>query len=507
MVLLDVIEPIFGEWQTIVVAAVILFVVYYFWISPYQALKACYHTGPTPLPFIGHLHDLIRHKGKFHLQLDEYYKKYGNVFVMSMFTSKPCFVISDPEMIKDIFVKEFESFCDRPNVVKQPEPLASMLTIAEKDKWKRIRNTLTPAFSALKMKQMIPLMNTCCDNLIKKLSGVADKEQSVNISKYQQSLTMDVIVSAAFGFEVDSQSNPDEPILSAVRQATQQGGFRRILLTIISIFPFGMKIMELLPSLWMANLKPLLNISEEIVQLKRGGQGNSPRKDMLDLMLAAADDTTVPESKKLSDNEIIAQSMVFLFAGHETTSTVLSFACYHLAVSPEIQEKLQQEIDSVWSDDSQMLSYETIHQLPYLDMVISETLRLYPPGFLIIRNCTKDCILKGVKIPKDIAVMIPVYSIHRDPSIYADPDKFDPERFAKEESRNPYSFMPFGNGPHNCIGLRFAMIEMKLVLARILKKYRFEVAPDTKQPPEVIVKSTLTCLDIHLRVTSRAKTA
>lgn len=97
-------------------------------------------------------------------------------------------------------------------------------------------------------------------------------------------------------------------------------------------------------------------------------------------MLAAADDTTVPESKKLSDNEIIAQSMVFLFAGHETTSTVLSFACYHLADSPEVQEKLQQEIDSVWSDDSQMLSYEAIHQLPYLDMVISETLRLYPPG-------------------------------------------------------------------------------------------------------------------------------
>ena len=89
---------------------------------------------------------------------------------------------------------------------------------------------------------------------------------------------MDVIVSAAFGFEVDSQSNPDEPILSAVRQATQQGGFRRILLTIISIFPFGLKIMELVPSLWMANLKPLLNMSEEIIQLKRGGEGNSPRK-------------------------------------------------------------------------------------------------------------------------------------------------------------------------------------------------------------------------------------
>ena len=89
---------------------------------------------------------------------------------------------------------------------------------------------------------------------------------------------MDVIVSAAFGFEVNSQSNPDEPILSAVRQATKQGGFRQILLTIISIFPVGRKLMELVPSLWMANLKPLLNISEEIIQLKRGGQGSSRRK-------------------------------------------------------------------------------------------------------------------------------------------------------------------------------------------------------------------------------------
>ena len=119
----------------------------------------------------------------------------------------------------------------------------------------------------------------CCSGCVREFYCKANKFTSHFCSRrYQQSLTMDVIVSAAFGFEVDSQSNPDEPILRAVRQATQQGGFRRILLTIISILPFGLKLMELVPSLWMANLKPLLNISEEIVQLKRGGQGNSPRK-------------------------------------------------------------------------------------------------------------------------------------------------------------------------------------------------------------------------------------
>lgn len=101
---------------------------------------------------------------------------------------------------------------------------------------------------------------------------------------------------------------------------------------------------------------------------------------MLDLMLAASDDPSVPESKKLSDTEVLAQSFVFLAAGYETSSTTLSFVCHHLATSPEIQEKLQQEIDHAWPDENQMLSYETVHELPYLDMVISEALRMYPPG-------------------------------------------------------------------------------------------------------------------------------
>ena len=99
-------------------------------------------------------------------------------------------------------------------------------------------------------------------------------------------------------------------------------------------------------------------------------------------MLAASDDPSVPESKKLTDMEVIAQSIVFLAAGFETSSTTLSFVCHHLATSPAIQDKLQQEIDDMWPDESQALSYEIVQQLPYLDMVISEALRLYPPGKL-----------------------------------------------------------------------------------------------------------------------------
>lgn len=126
-------------------------------------------------------------------------------------------------------------------------------------------------------------------------------------------------------------------------------------------------------------------------------------------------------------------------------------------------------------------------------------------GFIISRSCTKACVIKDIKIPKDSPIIIPVYSIHRDPSIYPDPEKFDPERFspAAKQSRNPYTYMPFGHGPHNCIGMRFAQMEMKLVLARILKKYRLEVGPDTKIPPDVKIKALLGCSEINLRVVSR----
>ena len=103
-------------------------------------------------------------------------------------------------------------------------------------------------------------------------------------------------------------------------------------------------------------------------------------KDFLDLMLKAASDESLSESKRMSEAEVLAQSMVFLLAGYETSSNTLGLVCYHLATDPDVQEKLQKEIDSVWDDESQMPSYETVNELPYLDMAICETLRLYPPG-------------------------------------------------------------------------------------------------------------------------------
>lgn len=111
---------------------------------------------------------------------------------------------------------------------------------------------------------------------------------------------------------------------------------------------------------------------------------------------------------------------------------------------------------------------------------------------MLLRECTKECVVEGIKIPKDCLVTIPVYSMHRDPNIYPDPERFDPERFTNEakQSRDPYVYLPFGSGPRNCIGMRFAQMEIKLVLVRLLKKFTFVVTAETK-PPQLQSKPVL----------------
>ncbi|EDO33559.1 predicted protein [Nematostella vectensis] len=455
--------------------------------------------GPTALPFIAHLHDLIRHKGQILKQFQEYRKKYGRLYAMFLVGKKPCVVVADPEIVKHIMVKEFSSFRDRPSfVMEQPEPFDSMMTSAKYEKWHRIRNTLSPAFSAHKMKLMVPLINSSCDVLINKLTKVAESGESFFTHKFHQGLTMDTILKTAFGIQSEAQTNYDDPAFKAARKSLSTSTTRRVIVTLLFLMPFKNYIFKAFPSLVIGNFEGLLEMTKMIVEVKKSNLHNEA-KDMLDLMLSAAANENT--SKKLSDMEVLAQSLIFLIAGYETTNITLSFVAYSLATNPEVQEKLQREIDSVWTEEDEMPSYDTVHNLPYLDMVISETLRLYPPGFVASRECTQDCVIKGYRFRKGLPIFIDAYSMHHDPEFWTDPERFDPERFSSEanQSRDPYSYLPFGHGPHNCVGMRFAQMEMKLALVRVLKKFSYVATADTPASPPVVVRALLGC-DENMRL-------
>ena len=189
-------------------------------------------------------------------------------------------------------------------------------------------------------------------------------------------------------------------------------------------------------------------------------------------------------NKKLTDNEIAAQAWVFLLAGFETTGTTLGYFSYMLATHPDIQQRLQSELINAM-DPNHEIDYDKLHALPYLDACISETLRLFPPVIRLERECNTSLKLgdSGIKIEKGHVVEILVYAMHHNEDYFPNPEKFSPDRFLPENRHLilPYTYMPFGNGPRNCIGMRFALMEIKLAMAHILTKYKFTKIDQTEK--------------------------
>ena len=211
------------------------------------------------------------------------------------------------------------------------------------------------------------------------------------------------------------------------------------------------------------------------------------RVDFLQLMINSQNSEETDSHKAMSDLEIVAQSTIFIFAGYETTSTALSFLMYHLATHPDIQQKLQEEIDVTFPNKAPP-TYDAVTQMEYLDMVLNESLRLFPVAGRIERMCKKDVEVNGVFIPKGTVVMVPSFTLHRDSAYWPEPEEFRPERFSKKnkDSINPYVYLPFGTGPRNCIGMRFAIMNMKLAVIRVLQNFSFKPCKETQIPLEIV---------------------
>ena len=245
------------------------------------------------------------------------------------------------------------------------------------------------------------------------------------------------------------------------------------------------------------------------------------RDDFLQLMLDARSGNLKDEEGEgeaesgkaggfeLSDEVLVAQGALFILAGFDTSRTLLIFAIYELALNPHVQEKLWTELQES-SQRSGPLTYETVNRLEYLDKVVNgklhasslfiwpflfmvcstltEALRMYPPVTRMERRTMRDYRIPETKltIPKGAQVVIPTFCIHRDEEHFPDPEKFDPERFSAEAraARHPYAFQPFGHGPRNCIGMRFALTSAKMAIATLILNFSFEPCAETPIPME-----------------------
>jgi len=206
---------------------------------------------------------------------------------------------------------------------------------------------------------------------------------------------------------------------------------------------------------------------------------------------------TTDETPNLSFEQIAAQSFLFFIAGFETSSTLLTFCLYELSVNADIQDKLRTEIGEILEKHGGDITYDGIMDMKYMDNVLYETMRKYPPVPALNRKCTEEYNLPemDLHVPKGTKIFIPIQGIQNDPKHYPNPEKFDPDRFTEEgkKTRHPYTWLPFGEGPRICIGLRFGMMQAKVALTVLIKHFKFTINEKTQLPfkmdPKSIVSS------------------
>ncbi|KAL1123287.1 hypothetical protein AAG570_002373, partial [Ranatra chinensis] len=197
------------------------------------------------------------------------------------------------------------------------------------------------------------------------------------------------------------------------------------------------------------------------------------RKAFLDTLI----EYEIKNPGSLSKHDIREEVDTFMFEGHDTTSSALTFTLFLLGVHQDVQDRVVAELYDIFGDSDRACELKDLQQMTYLEMVIKESLRLYPSVPLIARYLTKDLKLDGdVVIPSGANLYILPFLIHRNEEYYPDPDRFDPERFAEDEcaKRHPYAFIPFSAGPRNCIGQKFAFMEMKVVISTLLRRTKIE---------------------------------
>lgn len=466
----------------ILVLLVLLFVLYV--KHKWQVLQKYGIPGPEPKFYrFGHVPDAF--DKKFFISDVKRIKKYGPI-IGRYFGLAPHIMISDPDILKQVMIKDFKTFPDRDDRLNKVwgKEFNSALTQTTSDSWKRQRSTLTPTFSSSRMKEMFPILRECVESGVRNLYKKVDVNGGiVNAKDEFGNISMNSIISCAFGANLEEKQAEIAAKMKTLIGSDPSTNPFFIIAYLIKGFEYFLDWLDYscFPS---KELRYFKNLTDAVIDTKKSHGGH--RIDLLQLMINAEkspDEIKSDPSRGLTNIEIKGQVILFFIAGYETSTNTMHFLANQLATHPDLQEKLRQEIFDVLEKHDGEITYETISDMKYLEMCINETLRMYPIVPENTRICQKEININGITIPKGATIDIPVYHLHRSEEHWENPDDFIPERMRDMSRINPLVYQPFGAGPRNCIGMRFAMLEMKIVFVRLLQEFRFVATEQTPSYP------------------------
>ncbi len=381
-------------------------------------------------------------------------------------------LVTDPESVRKLRLGEIGD--------KSAEFAPEGVLFTEGEQWRNQRTMLQNVFTLDRIERY---GTTMTDVAARHAESWTDGEE-LAINRRFSELTLSILAKALFDIDIEERGSVITDVARAVNERSDSSTLSTYLPAWIPT-PAQRRYDRA-----MTGFETLI---DAVIEERRSADDPTDRDDLLSLLLTAE----TPNGYRHSEGELRDQLLTFLFAGHETTSLALTYTILSLTQHPAVEKRLHEEWDEVFGSTDPTSS--DVPKLTYTDRVVRETLRLYPPAFAVFRTATEDISLGGYVIPDGTNVTIPQFRVHRDPRFYDDPEAFDPDRWDDPPERPEYAYFPFGGGPRHCIGMRFAMMELKLVLPTVLRRVGFELLSDPD--PELAPRATLQpAEDVRIRV-------
>lgn len=408
--------------------------------------------GPTDHVDLGDTEDSLE-------RMVRYFAEFGDTYrIYAPRRKSYTWVITHPDDIKRVLVNNHRNYTKGIGLDRVRILLGNGIMVSEGEFWRRQRRMIQPAFHRKVIARFADLIAQSNRKLLARWEEKAKGTAPINITTEMSELTLDIVLRAIFGRDLDHMTDAggDNPFAVVTREPARNLQFA---------FRF----------------RSLSKVIAQIVQRRRAAP-EEENFDFLAMLMAARDPDT---EQPMSDKELIDEILTLVVAGHETTASALNWTWYLLARHPEAEEKLHGELATADKVDTPGL--QMLESLTYTQQIINEALRLYPPGWLITRRSIEADRLGGFDLPAGTDVLLSPYVIHRQPRYWQDPERFWPERFTAEaEAARPrYAYIPFVAGPRHCVGESFALYEMAAHLYTAARRFRLRLAPENKLPVEM----------------------
>jgi cytochrome P450 len=406
--------------------------------------------------------------------LHRMFARYGDVVRWPM-PHDEVHVVYHPEGVKHLLQDNPRNYVKGPAYLAMKPIVGEGLLLSEGDKWLRLRRLTQPPFHRHKLSGFVDTMVHFAQATFDTWEERVRRGEHIDAEAEMVQLTLGIVGATLFSSHLTGEAPRVGEAVTDMFQVLE----RRV----NSLLPLPLTLPTPANRRFLRAKKTLDAVVGGVIERKRR-LGPEKENDLLSMLMQVRDQDT---GESLSDSQLHDSVMTMVIGGHETTANTLAWTWYLLTQNPEVEQRVFEELDEVLGDRAPTL--EDLGEMRYLNRVLDEVLRLYPPTWMLARRALREDVISGYRIPAGSLVYFSPYMVHRHPAHWPEPERFDPERFLPEhnESRTRFAYFPFGGGPRQCIGSSFAMMELQLILAVGLRRFRPRLAPGHQVSPKLMI--------------------